>query len=93
MKNTLSAIKKAHWDVVSSTLEEMLEKNNLIPFWHNIKFKKQDNVGVAPIKSKLHSTSQEKANLINNQFQNVFTQENISDIPTPDGPHYQTLAI
>ena len=49
----------------------------------------------APIKSegKLHSTPQEKTNLINNQFQSVFIQENISDIPTPDGPNYQTLAI
>ena len=40
----------------------------------------------------MYSIPQEKANLINNQFQSVFTQENISDIPTPDGPQLPDIS-
>jgi len=92
-KSTHSSVKRAHWDYLNNTLQEGLAKKNSKPFWRYVKAKRQDNIGIAPIKKggKLHSSPQDKANLISDQFQSVFTQEDTSSIPAPDGIPYPAI--
>ena len=52
----------------------MFEKNSSKPFWNYTKAKKQDNTGVAQLKSNgcFTNDSKEKAEILNNQFKSVF---------------------
>ena len=45
---------------------EGMEKNNMKPFWKYVKFRKQDNIGVAPLKERGHliNSSKEKAQIL-----------------------------
>ena len=54
--------KKAEVDFVNNTIQEGFDNNNSKPFWRYVKAKRQDNVGVAPLKVKgvLHSESKKK---------------------------------
>ena len=69
-----------------TSLKRALINNDTKPFWRYIKSRKQDNIGVSPLKDKgaLHSDSQEKANILLRQFQSVFTKdgtnENLPDV-------------
>ena len=93
-KHTQSILKKARWSHLDTTLTDSLKENNTKPFWKHIKNLRQDNVGVAPIKhkGKLHSDSNTKAELLNHQFQSVFTQETSKErLPDPAGPSYPPI--
>ena len=60
----------------------------------HIKYLRQDNVGVALIKhnGKLPSDSKTKAEILNHQFQSVFTQETSKEkLPDPAGPSYPPI--
>ncbi len=87
------AIKKAHWEYVNNILTESLVSNNSKPFWKYIKSKRQENIGIAPLlkDGKLHSDSTEKANILNTQFQSVFTQDDGSLIPRLQGESYPDI--
>ena len=54
---------------------EGLQNNNSKPFWKYIKSKKQDSIGVAPLKDhgKLFNDAKDKAEILVKQFQSVFT--------------------
>jgi hypothetical protein len=82
-KDTKKAINKSHWMYVHGMLQDSLTQKDSKPFWRYIKSKRQDNTGIAPIKArgKLHSENKEKAELLNKQFQSVFTHEDTSSIP------------
>ena len=56
-------------------------------FWNYIKSLRKDNCGVSPLKDKgkLYSEPIDKATIFNKQYQSVFTKENNSTIPTPEG--------
>ena len=56
---------------------EGLENNNPKPFWKYIKSRKQDNIGVAPLKTngQLVNDSKGKAEILMRQFKSVFTRE------------------
>ena len=60
-------------------MAESLEKHDTKPFWRYIKSQKQDNCGIAPLKSEtsgtLHSDSLSKAEILNDQFTSVFTND------------------
>ena len=59
-------------------------------FWKYISSLKKDNTGIAPLKEngRLHQEPHEKANILNRQYQSVFTDEDKNDIPEPSGaPH------
>ena len=93
-KHTPSILKKARWSHLDTTLTDSLKENNTKPFWKHIKNLRQDDVGVAPIKhkGKLHSDSKTKAELLNHQFQSVFTQETSKEkLPDPAGPSYRPI--
>ena len=86
-RETQKALRSAELNYVKNMLEESLQNNNTKPFWKFIKSRQKDNIGVSPIKSKgkLYSDSKSKAELLNNQFESVFTNETIDDIPTLQG--------
>jgi hypothetical protein len=62
---------------------EGLENNNLKPFWKYIKSRKQDNIGVVPLKTKgqLVNDSNGKAEILIRQFKSVFTREQNTTLP------------
>jgi len=76
-------VRKAEWDHVNNIIQEGLSKNNSKPFWRYVKSKRQDNIGVAPLKSKgsLIADSNSKAKILLNQFKSVFTHESNSTLP------------
>jgi hypothetical protein len=92
-KGTQSAIKKSHWTYVETILNQSFESNDTKSFWKYVKSRKQDNVGVSPIKAngKLHSDSKEKAELINAQFESVYTREDTTNIPQLKGKSYSKI--
>lgn len=59
-------------------------KDNSKKFWTYVKSKGQEFTGVAPLKNKdgfLQSDTKARANILNEQFKSVFTQEDLSSIP------------
>ena len=75
--------RRAEWDFTNKTIEEGLAQNNSKPFWRYIKSKKQENIGVSPLKDggKLYSDSQSKADILLKQFSSVFTRSTSSVMP------------
>ena len=69
---------KAETQYVNNIINEGLEKNDRKPFWKYAKAKKQDNIGIAPLRHKgsMTNDSKEKAKLyiLNDQFKSVFTK-------------------
>ena len=94
-KDTSKALRRAHWQYVNNILLEGLQSKNSKPFWRYVKSKRQDTIGVAPLKSggNLHSDSRFKATILNEQFKSVFTppQDKHSDIPHLYGPAYPPI--
>ena len=76
-------IRKAEWDYINTSILEGMEKNNSKPFWKYVKSRKQDNIGVAPLKDKGHliNNSKEKAQILIKQFSSVFTREKVETMP------------
>jgi hypothetical protein len=87
-KQCQKQFRKAEWDYVNNIIGEGFDSNNSKPFWNYIKSKKQDNIGVAPLKldGNLVTDSKGKANILINQFKSVFTIEKDSN-KMPDVPH------
>ena len=87
------AIRKAEYTYVNNIIDEGLRENNTKPFWQYVKSKKQDNIGVAPLKDKcgLVSDSKSKAKILLKQFQSVFTPEDGSPLPTMDSQDYPEI--
>ena len=59
-------------------------KDNSKKFWSFVKSKGQEFTGVAPLKNKdgfLQSNTQSRANILNEQFKSVFTEEDLTNIP------------
>jgi hypothetical protein len=60
------------------------DKDNINKLWSYIKSKGQEFIGVAPLKNQqgfLKSDNQSKANILNEQFKSVFTNENHTNFP------------
>jgi len=43
-------MRQAEWDYINNIILEGLASNNTKPFWQYVKAKRQDNIGVAPLK-------------------------------------------
>ena len=69
-------MRKAEWDYINSTINEGLQSNDSKPFWKYIKSKKQDNIGVLPLKQgvQLVTNSKEKAEILINKGNNKITE-------------------
>ena len=70
-------LRSAHDKYVGNILQESLESKDSKSFCRYIKHKRQDSTGIAPIKSngKLVSDNFGKAELLNKQFESVFTKD------------------
>ena len=68
--DTNKALRRAHWQYVNNILLEGLQSKDCKPFWRYVKSKRQDIIGVAPLKSRgnLFSDSKSKATILNDQF-------------------------
>jgi hypothetical protein len=74
---------ESEWDYINSTINEGLQSNNSKAFWKYIKSKKQDNIGVSPLKQgvQLVTNRKEKAEILIRQFQSVFTEDTSVNMP------------
>ena len=74
-------------EIISSSYKDKPKQ-----FWSYIKSRKQESFGTAPLKNKygfIHSESSAKAEILNDQFQSVFTEEDLSTIPDKGpSPHH-----
>ncbi len=77
---------------INNILMEGLEKKDTRPFWKFVKAKRQDNTGVSPLKKDglLHDDSRTKAQILSDQFQLVFTQDD-GNRPTLAGTSYPPM--
>ena len=89
-KQTQSAMRRAYWTYIESIITDTDEypqpgitSKVSKKFWGFIRRLKRDNSGIAPLKedSVLHSNSAKKAEILNNQYQSQFTQEDLSSVP------------
>ena len=71
------------------------ETKNPKKFWSFIKSKRCDNVGIASLLSNgiIQMDGQVKANLLNDQFASVFTNEDPTNIPDLGPQLYPTLPL
>ena len=84
-------IRKAEWNHVNNVIKENLEQNNTKPLFSYCKSKRQDNIGIAPLKSKgnLQTDAKSKANVLIKLFVSVFTSDS-SNIAPEIGKHRNT---
>jgi len=77
-RRTTAALRSARMEHINNILTEGMDSNDNKPFWRYIKSQRQENCGVAPLKSdgQLHPDACKKAEILNNQFSSVFTNEN-----------------
>lgn len=74
-------------------------KENPRKFWQHIKDAKQESTGIPPLKSEegfIQSDNKAKAEILNTQFQSVYTKEDTSSIPskgTSPFPKMQDIKI
>ena len=83
-KSIKKSLNTAHWDYINNILSDSLNNNDSKPFWNYNKAKKQDNVGISPLKrdAVLFNDKIDTAKILNDQFTSVFTQEDGNAIPT-----------
>ena len=76
-------LRKAEWNYINSTIQQGLDNNNSKPFWRFVKARKQDNIGVAPLKEngRLFSDSQNKAAILLKEFKSVYTKSSGKPLP------------
>jgi hypothetical protein len=82
-KECTRQVRKAEWAYINNAIMEGLENNNPKPFWKYIKSRKQDNIGVAPLKTngQLVNDSKGKAEILIRRFKSVFTREQNTTLP------------
>ena len=83
MRNTVNVLlDTAHKDYHANLFKEPFT-NNKKQFWSYIKRLWKDHSGVSPltVNGKTSSSAKDKAEILNNQFQSVFTKENLLNIP------------
>ena len=82
-KTVRKNLKEARNSYISNTLKNSLNENPKA-FWSYIKKLNNNSVGVSDLLSndKLYSDGKTKANILNDQFFSVFTNEDTSQIPT-----------
>ncbi len=92
-KECKRAFKKAEINFINNTIQDGLENNNTKPFWRYIKSKRQDSVGIAPLKrlGNLVTDSKGKAEILVDQFKSVFTQDTSSTLPHMDKKYTHNL--
>ena len=90
--------RQAYWQYINNLIDPPDEfgnnqGSNQKKFWSYIKSLRKDNTGIAPLREngKLFSSPKDKANILNKQYQSVFTKEDRNNIPTPTGKSYPDM--
>ena len=76
-------LRQTEWQHINEVIDQGLQENNTKPFWNYVKSKKEDNIGIAPLKDKgnLVSDCKGRAEILVDQFLSVFTKEDSRDLP------------
>ena len=91
-----SMIRQSYWDHMEHKIvgddgepTASMQKN----FWSYIKATKKDRVGTAPLKDNgiLFSDAKNKAEILNKQYQSVFSKEDPTSIPTPSEASFPSM--
>ena len=86
---------KSYHSYIDNLIEPDLEnrQSNLKQFWSYIKSPRKDKTGLAPLKDKgrLFNAAVDTANILNRQYQSVFTQEEPGEAPYSDGFSYPDI--
>ena len=90
--------RQAYWQYIEGMLSDEENDDSGRPtknknFWKYIKAMKKDSSGIAPLKDngKIHSDPLDKANILNRQYESVFTREDTRDIPPMTGRPYPAM--
>jgi hypothetical protein len=90
--------RKAYWEYVDNLIEIGNPDNDEKPnkqkrFWSYVKTLRKNNSGVAPLKDsgKMHADPKDKADILNMQYESVFTKEDIANITKPAGTSYPSM--
>ena len=92
-KATASALKAARWDHLNGILQTSLEEKNIKPFHRYIKAQKTDNFGISSLNFNglMYSESSSKSEILNKQFQSVFTKKSTTATPRLFGNKYPSI--
>ena len=76
-----------NWSFINDKVLTSLETKNSKLFWRYIKLQCSDRCGVSPIlhDGQLHSDSRREAEILNQQFCSVFTDEDTTNMPKLEG--------
>ena len=88
-RTTRKAYRNYVHDIISPEASQNPKK-----FWSFVKSRKQESSGVAPLRNNnglIYSDPQTKANILNHQFQSVFTEENTNSMPEKGPSPYPTM--
>ena len=91
------AERNSYWNYINNIIEVGDDQNGppnkQKRFWNYIKSLKKDNTGIAPLKDngRLFNTAKDKANILNRQYQSVFTKEDSQTVPKPTGQQYPQM--
>ena len=90
--------RESYWTYINSIIETGESDNDHTHkqkrFWNCIKSLRKDSTGIAPLKDngRLFNASRDKADILNRQYQSVFTQEDPdTQVPDPDGKPYPDM--
>ena len=82
-KHCKKAFKKAEINHINDVIRKGLDENNSKPFWRYFKSRRQDSVRVPTLKKmgQLINASKEKAQIMVEQFQSLFTRDSDNNLP------------
>ena len=91
--------RQSYWTYINNIIETGDPDNDHTPpkqkrFWNYIKSLRKDSTGIAPLKDngRLFNTSKDKADILNRQYQSVFTKEDQdTQVPDPEGKLYPDM--
>ena len=90
--------RQSYWAYINNIIETGEPDSDHIPkqkrFWSYIKSLRKDSTGIAPLKDngRLFNASKDKADILNRQYQYVFTQEDPdTKVPDPEGKPYPDM--
>ena len=76
-------IRKSEWTYINNVINEGLQNNNTKPFWKYTKAKREDKIGIAPLKNKGQQITDclGRTEILVDQFLSVFTKEDDKPLP------------
>ena len=90
--------RQSYWSYINNIIETGEPDRDQPPkqkrFWNYIKSLRKDTTGISPLKDngRLFNASKDKADILNRQYQSVFTHEDPdTQVPDPDGVSYPDI--